>query len=208
MLCLLLLRRQWLMGMLLCCYAVGARVADVWSHLLWIPQHSGREVGWVHHYRRLHILLTVHPTSITAAAAILLCNTEKQRAEENYPKKLTCYRKVCARLFRGNKLYLSQEHNLFSTQSLFQISTCCCSPSGSFLLLAAAGLDFLLLTVEPRLLIPLMTDIVSSSAPACREFLYEMRGSQQSSRCRAIWNVMNRSRYTWLQKCENYKSDS
>lgn len=75
-----------------------------------------------------------------------------------------------------------------------------CSPSGNFLLLAVAGLDFLLLTVDPRLLIPLITDIVSSSAPACREFLYEMRGSQQSSLCRAIWNVMNRSKYMWLQK--------
>lgn len=40
--------------------------------------------------------------------------------------------------------------------------------------------------------------MVSSSPPACREFLYEMSGSQQSSRCRAIWNVMKRSRYMWL----------
>lgn len=77
-----------------------------------------------------------------------------------------------------------------------------CSPSGSFLLLAVAGLDFLLLMVDPRLLIPLMTDMVSSSPPACSEFLYEMRGSQQSSLCSAIWNVMNRSRYMCLQKSQ------
>lgn len=83
-----------------------------------------------------------------------------------------------------------------------------CSPSGSFLLLTAAGLDFLLLTVDPRLLIPLMMDMVSSSPPTCREFRYEMRGSQQSSRCRAIWNVMNRSRYMWLWKCQIDNSQS
>lgn len=28
-----------------------------------------------------------------------------------------------------------------------------------------------------------------------------MRGSQQSSRCSAIWNVMKRSRYMWLGRC-------
>lgn len=46
-----------------------------------------------------------------------------------------------------------------------------CSPSVSFLLPAAAGLDFLLLMEDPRLLMLLVTDMVSSSPPTCREFL-------------------------------------
>lgn len=50
-------------------------------------------------------------------------------------------------------------------------------PSGSFLLaadvpaVAAEGLDFLERMEDPLLEYPLITDIVSSSPPACREFL-------------------------------------
>lgn len=43
-------------------------------------------------------------------------------------------------------------------------------PSGTFRF-PVAGFVFLFLTVDPRLLIPLITDIVSSSPPANNEFL-------------------------------------
>lgn len=93
-------------------------------------------------------------------------------------------------------LVVECNHNI----QVFFLRDCRRLPSGNFLLLTVADLDFLLLMEDPRLLIPLMTDMVSSSPPAWREFLYEMRGSQQSSLCRAIWNVMNLSRYKWLSE--------
>lgn len=172
MVLLLLLRRHRMMGMLLCRHGVRGHVVVFWPHLLLIPQHSGGEVGWMHHRWRLHILLTVQPNRISAAAAVLFCCREDLWAWQN-----SFYWQTIP------DCHTSNHHR---------------SPSGSFLLLAVAGLDFLLLMVDPRLLIPLMTDMVSSSPPYWSEFLYEMSGSQQSSRCRAIWNVMNRSRYMWL----------
>ncbi len=69
----LLRRRYRLMGMLLCWHGVCGRVAVLWPHLLWIPQYSGGEVGRMHHHWRLHVLLTVHPNGVTAAAAVLFC---------------------------------------------------------------------------------------------------------------------------------------
>ena len=56
------------------------------------------------------------------------------------------------------------------------------------------GLDFLLRTVDPRLLIPLMTDMVSSSPPASKEFRYDISGSHTSSLRSDIWKVMNFSK--------------
>ena len=73
---LLLLGRHGLMGVLLCWHGVSGGVAVLCPHLLWIPQYSGGEMGRMHHHWRLHVLLTVHPDSVSAAAAVLLCNTK------------------------------------------------------------------------------------------------------------------------------------
>ncbi|TNN88661.1 hypothetical protein EYF80_000993 [Liparis tanakae] len=78
-----------------------------------------------------------------------------------------------------HKLELQKQQRGLSFQSRNKLFYC------GFIFDVVDDFDFLLL-VEPRLLIPLMTDMVSSSPPTCREFLYEMRGSQQSSRCSAI----------------------
>lgn len=73
----LLLGSYRLMGMLLCWHSVCGREAFLWPHLLWIPQYGRGEVGRMHHHWRLHVLLTVHPDCISAAAAILLCYKTK-----------------------------------------------------------------------------------------------------------------------------------
>lgn len=154
----LLLQRHSLMRMLHCWHGVRHHVAVLWPHLLGVSDCIGVGVGR-HHHGRLQALVTVQPGRVAAAAAVLFDCTEAERPTD--------------------EIHSNMHFSVTSTQ-LAKFS-----PSGSFLLFAVAVLDFLLL-LEPRLLIPLMTDMVSSSPPTCREFLYEMRGSQQSSRCRAI----------------------
>lgn len=70
----------------------------------------------------------------------------------------------------------------------------------STLFLWSGGRPFLFLTEEVLLLLlPLFTDILSSSPPVTNEFLYEMSGSQTSSLLSIICSVRNFSRYEWLE---------
>lgn len=62
-----------LLVVLLCWHEEGSCAAFLRPHPLWISQDCGSEVGRMHHHRRWDALLPVHPGSIAAVAAVLLC---------------------------------------------------------------------------------------------------------------------------------------